>query len=183
MSRDLLQKSVALAAVVMMLALPADASALLPLGERVPPARLVDPDGRSLDIGALRGKPALIFYEDRGSAEQNAPLKFELAELARDPGRRAAVAALGVADVSAYAGWLLRGFARKEVRRHAREAGVPVYCDWDGSFRRAYRLRRGLSNVMLLDRDGRVLFAAAGPLRPDQRARLRELLEAEVSRR
>jgi predicted transcriptional regulator len=158
------------------------AAALPAMGEEAPDAHLADPDGRTLDVRALRGRPALILYEDKGSAGQNGPLKQALAARARDARYRAAVALAAVADVTAYAGWPLKGFAEEAVRSRARKAGVTIYCDWDGAFRRAYRLHRGLSNVVLLDPEGRVLFAAAGPLQPAQRAALLALIERQIAR-
>jgi hypothetical protein len=170
----------ALAALVTALTLLPEALALPRLGERVPDALLSDPEGKALDTRALRGKSALLLYEDEGSLAQNAPLKDALADLARDARYRAAIALAPVADLSEYAGWPLRGAAEDAIRARSREAGVSIYCDWDGSFRRAYRLHQGLSNVVLLGPDGRVLFAAAGPLRPEQRSRLLALLARQL---
>ena len=173
-------QAAALTAAVILLGLPAGASALPALGARVPDAVVPDPDGKPLDTRALRGRSALLIYEDERSASQNATLKASIEELAQDARYRAAVAVAAVADVSAYAGWPLRGSAEDAIRARSRDAGVAIYCDWDGAFRRAYQLHAGLSNVLLIAPDGRVLFAAAGPLRQEQRSRLLGLLARQV---
>lgn len=181
MARSISGRFAALAvAVGMAMALPAEALALLPPGARAPEARVEDPDGKGLSMSALRGRPTLVLYEDRGSAKQNAALKRELAALARNPRYRRAFAVAAVADVSAYSDWLLRGFAESAVRKRSREAGLTIYCDWDGSFRRAFGIRRGASNVLLIGANGRVLFAAAGTLRAEQLKALRKLVRAQV---
>lgn len=170
----------ALAALVTILGLRAEARALPALGARMPDTLLPDANGKPLNTRALRGRHALLFYEDEGSSAQNAPLKDTLEELGRDARYRAAIAVTAVADVTAYSGWPLRGVAEDAIRARAREAGIAIYCDWDGSFRRAYQLHPGLSNVLLLAPDGRVLFAVAGPMRPEQRSRLLAMLARQV---
>lgn len=181
MARSISGRSLALAvAVGMVMALPAEALALLAPGAPAPEAKVEDPDGKPLSMSALRGRPTLVLYEDRGSARQNAALKRELAALARDPRYRRVFALAAVADVSAYDDWPLRGIAEGFIRKRSREAGLTIYCDWDGSFRRAFGIRRGASNVLLIGADGRVLFAAAGALGTAQMEALRRLVKAEV---
>lgn len=173
-------KAAALAVMVMILGLRGEAHALPEIGARMPDALVADPDGRALHTRALRGRPALVLYEDPDSAGQNAKLKDKLVELARDTRYRASVGLAAIADVSRYASWPMRGFAEGVIRSKSREAGVSIYCDWDGGFRRTFGLHSGLSNVLLLAPDGRVLFAAAGPLRAEQQARLLALLDREL---
>jgi hypothetical protein len=159
------------------------AEALPRTGAASPRARLEDPDGRVLDLRFPGAKPTLILYEDRDSAGQNLPLKNDLLRVARQNAAASkAVVFAGVADVSDYDFWPVRGFAAQAVRKKSKETGRPIYCDWDGAFRRAYGLRRGFSTVVLVGRDGRVRFAAEGPLGPEARARLFELLASEVGK-
>jgi hypothetical protein len=149
-------------------------------GEVAPNATIEDADGRVSELKAFRGKPILIVYEDRDSAKQNQPLKDDLARLARGEGYRARIALVAFADVSAYDFWPARGFVKDAIRDESRKQGTTIYCDWTGAFRSAYHLRRGVSNVVLVSKEGRVLFAAEGVVPAEQRGRLVALLRGQL---
>jgi hypothetical protein len=171
----------ALAALTLAVTLGATTTLALPrVGDVAPNIRVKDADDRPLEMQKLRGKPTLLIYEDKQSAEQNHAFKEELLAVRSDPRYTRAFHFAAVADVSPYKGWPIEGVARGVLRKRARAAGTQIYCDWDGSFRAAYRLVRHQSNVVLLDKDGRVLFASAGPLRPEDRARLLALVAQEL---
>jgi hypothetical protein len=157
-----------------------DAGAAPGEGEAAPNAALEDADGRVSEIRALAGRPILIVYEDRDSAKQNEQLKKELGELAKGERYKARVALAAVADVSAYDFWPAKGFVKDAIRDESKKQGTTIYCDWTGAFRKAYKLRRGVSNVVLVGKDGRVAFSAEGSLPPEQRRRLLTLLRAQV---
>jgi hypothetical protein len=139
-----------------------------------------DTEGRSLHLKQFIGKPVLILYEDKGSANVNAALKAELARVAKGGRYDARVALVPVADVSAYDYWPVRGFARDAVRAQSRKVGVPIYCDWHGAFRQQLALRRGTSNVLLIGKTGHVLFASEGALLPGERETLLRLVHEQL---
>ncbi|HEU4536806.1 MAG TPA: glycosyltransferase, partial [Polyangiaceae bacterium] len=169
------------AAVLVALALAAGPALARPrAGEAGLNARLEDADGRSVELKALRGQPILILYEDKDSAHQNKQLKDRLAELARGDKYRGRVALAAVADVSSYNYWPVKGFVKDAIRDESRKVGTTIYCDWDGGFRSVYGFRRGVSSVVLIDRRGYVLFSAEGQVGAEGRAKLVELLRAEV---
>lgn len=171
----------ALAAFTLSTTLAATSALALPrVGDQAPNRRLEDADGRPLEMHQLRGKPTLIVYEDKSSAEQNRAFKDELMAIRNDPRYTRAFHFAAVADVSPYRGWPIEGVARGVLRKRARAAGTQIYCDWDGSFRAAYQLVPHQSNVVLLDKEGRVIFASAGPLRAEDRARLLEIVDREL---
>ncbi len=149
-------------------------------GEAAPNARMEDADGRIAELKAFAGKPILIVYEDRDSAKQNQALKTELAQLARGERYQARVALAAVADVSAWDFWPAKGLVRDAIRDESRKQGATIYCDWTGSFRGVYQLRRGVSNVVLVGKNGRVLFAAEGAVDAASRKRLFALLKDQV---
>lgn len=157
------------------LALPAE-------GEKAPNARIEDADGRALEMKTLQGKPILIMYEDKGSSAQNQALKDELSRLARGDRYKRAIALAAIADVSAYNFWPVKGFVKDAIRDESRRFGTTIYCDWDASFRKKYRMREGVSSVVLVGRDGLVLFAADGALSADKRAQLLKLLREQVDK-
>lgn len=153
-------------------------SALPVTGSNAPNARVVDTDGRVADLAALRGRPVLVFYESRDSLPQNRALVAELAGL-RTRGEepyRSRLALVPVADVTSYDYWPIRGFVRATLRRHARAAGIDIFCDFSGDFGRALGVARGQSNVVLLGPDGAVRFVAHGALSAEQRAALLDIL-------
>lgn len=161
-----------------LVALASHASALPAPGSNAPNARAADPDGRVVDLSALRGRPVLVFYENRDSLPQNHALVQELASL-RARGEepyRSRLALVPVADVTSYDYWPVRGFVKSALRRHARAASIDIFCDFSGDFGRALGAARGQSNVVLLGPDGAVRFAAQGPLSREQRAALLDIL-------
>jgi Bacterial protein of unknown function (YtfJ_HI0045) len=160
----------------------APALALPTEGDAAPNARIEDADGRALELKAFKGKPILIVYEDKDSAAQNQPLKEALSKLAKGDRYKAAVALAAVADVSAYDFWPVKGFVKDAIREESRKQGTTIYCDWSGTFRGTYQLRRGVSSVILVGRDGHVLFAAEGAVSAEQRKRLVELLKSQVEK-
>ncbi len=158
----------------------ADVEAKLKAGERAANARVHDVDGRVFELHAARGKPLLIVYEDKDSATQNVALKGDLAKLAKGDRYKATVALAAIADVSSYDFWPAKGFVIDAIREESKKQGTTMYCDWNGSFRSALQLRRGVSNVMLLGRDGQVLFAAEGAVSKEGREQLVGLLRAQI---
>lgn len=155
------------------LALPAE-------GDAAPNARLEDADGRAQELTAFKGKPILIVYEDKESGRQNQPLKDALSKATRGDRYKSTLVIAAIADVSAYDYWPARGFAKDAIREESRKQGTTVYCDWNGAFRAAYRFKSKTSSVVLIGRDGHVLFAVEGAVNEGGRKRLLELLKAQV---
>ena len=94
--------------------------------------------------------------------------------------REAAVALAAVANVSAFNFWPVKGFVKDAIRKESKKQGTTIFCDWTGGFRKAFRLRDNASSVVLVGKDGNVLFAADGSISEDARARLIQLLRQEV---
>jgi hypothetical protein len=151
-------------------------------GDARPSVRLVDAWDRTVNTRALGDKPVLVVYEDRDSAAQNQILKDELARLGKGDRYKKAMTLLAIADVSGFDYWPARGFVKDAIKDESRKAGTPIYCDWNGSARRAFGLRQGASNVVLYARDGRVVFARHGSVPAEGRAELIRLLRSEVER-
>ena len=152
------------------------ADALPAVGHATPNVRVEDADGALLELRTLGERPVLIVYEDKGSAQQNEPLKRDLARSAEGDRYRGKLALVAVADVSGYDFWPVRGIVKDAIRSESRKHNTVIYCDWSGAFRRALGLNKDASNVVLLDRAGRVLFARAGTLSPAEREALLTLL-------
>jgi len=148
------------------------------LGTKRPVAAAVDPDGHALDLGALPGKTVVLFYEDRHTALVNAKLKDSLRALRKDAAHGERVAIVPVADVSSYNFWPARYFAKRAVRGKIKQYGERIYCDWTGKFRAAYGLREGVANVIVIGKNGDVLFFKEGKLTPAEVERVLALARA-----
>ena len=162
------------------LLLSAAASALPSEGDKAPNAKVEDADGRVLEMKNLKGKPILIVYEDKDSAKTNQTFKDELAKMAKGDKYRKVIALAAIADLSSYNWWPVKGFVKDAIRDESKKVGATIYCDWDGAFRSAYKLRTGTSSIVLVGKNGQVLFAAEGALKPEARKKVLDLLKAEV---
>lgn len=158
----------------------AGVAALPSEGEKAPNAKVEDADGRVLEIKTLRGKPILIMYEDKDSSKTNQVFKDELAKLAKGDRYQRVIALAAIADVSSYNFWPVKGFVKDAIRDESKKVGTTIYCDWDGGFRNAYKIRPGTSSVLLVGKNGQILFAAEGALKADARKKVLALLKAEV---
>lgn len=156
------------------------AGALPKVGDVRPAVTVHDADDRSFDLRSVNGKPTLVIYEAKEATNQNEALKRELSNLAKGDAYRNKVALVPVADVRGYDFWPAKGFVRDAIRDESRKAGTTIYCDWDGGAGRALGARAGKSSVLLLGRDGRVLFAAEGALDEARRKALINALRAEI---
>ena len=154
--------------------------ALPSVGGAVPSASVEDADGHALDTRSVGKKPLLVIYEDKDSATVNQAMKDDLAKLAKGDKYKKSVALVPVADVSAYDFWPVKGFVKDSIRAESRKVGATIYCDWSGAFRSALGIARGTSSVVLVGRDGKVRFTSQGALRAADRAKLIEMLRAEV---
>lgn len=156
------------------------ALALPSVGQDAPNGKVEDADGKSLETKNLKGKPVLIVYEDRDSAAQNEKLKKDLSTLAKGDKYKAKVALAAVADVSSYDFWPAKGFVKDAIREESKKQGTTIYCDWNASFRKAFKLTKGKSSIVLVGKDGKVLFAGEGSLSEADRKKVIELLKAQV---
>ena len=128
-------------------------------------AALVDSHDRPVRLAEFRGKPLVLFYEDRGSSEQNAPLKRALHDRAGHGPLTRAAHVLGVANVAAYDFWPVREFALSAIRDIERRDGVRILVDWRRALLAApFSLPDAASSVVLLDAEGRWVHAWSGPL-------------------
>jgi hypothetical protein len=126
-------------------------------------AALVDSRDLPVRLSSYRGKPLVLFFEDRASADQNARLKRALHERpeARRFGGTATI--LGVADVSAYDFWPARDFVFSAIRDVEKRDKVQVLLDWKKVLREPpWSLPEGTSSVVLLDAQGHWVHAWSG---------------------
>lgn len=168
------------APVIVVLAVMRGAIGLPAVGSVRPNVVMVDSWDRGDELAFHDGQPMLLLYEDRGSGQLNAAFKRELTEVAQDGRYKSAITFVPVADVSSYDFWPARGFAKRSVQKQALATRTNIICDWDGTLREALGLGKKTSNVVLYDARGRVVFAFAGAMSPEQRATLFALLREQI---
>jgi hypothetical protein len=138
-------------------------------------AALADSRDAPVHLSRFRGKPLVLFYEDKGSADQNARLKRELRDRASARHLTRAAHVLGVANVGAYDFWPARGLVLAAIRDVERRDKVQVLLDWKRTLVAApWSLPDAASSVVLLDADGRWVHAWSGPV---QGASMEEFFE------
>lgn len=170
-----------LAASVVALAAIPGAEAAPKEGGPASDARAEDADGRAFETRSYRGKKTLIlFYEGKDTAQQNQRLKVDISKLTKSERYRSVTHFAAVGDVSDYDYWPVKGLVKDKIREESKKSGWPIYCDWDGSFRSALKMRRDVSNVVVVGKNGSVLFAAEGTVDARKRERLFNVLRAEV---
>ena len=166
-----------------LLALPGLAQGLPLLGAVTPTVQIQSVDGKQEALQPQPGLPTLIFYEGRDSKKQNQELKHKLKRLVDSVGGdyHGRVQLLPIANLEGLDFWPVRNFVQNAVRSESKRIGAEIYCDWNGELRQKLQLKPNLSSVILLDRQGKVIFAAEGSIAPGEQDRLLELLQAQIS--
>jgi hypothetical protein len=156
----------------------APALALPSIGATPPDFVVQDLDDKPLKLSSLRGKPVLVFHEDKDAIDQNATFKSRLSLFVKANSLGAKVSFLPVADVAAWSFWPAKGIVKGELRSAAQKAGTALYADWTAQARQKLGAVSGQSNVVLLDRTGNVLWASSGALSTQKQDKLLDILKA-----
>jgi hypothetical protein len=153
------------------------------LGTVTPAVQVQSVDGKREPLHPQGGMPTLIFYEGRDSKKQNQELKRKLKQLVDTVGGdyHGRIQLFPIANLEGLDFWPVRNFVENAVRSESRRIGAEIYCDWNGELREKLQLKAGLSSVILLDRSGKVIFAAEGSIDPAEQERLLRLLQDQVS--
>ena len=139
--------------------------------------------GAELKLSSLRGRPTVMFYEDRDSTALNQPLKDELFKRGRDEGLLQKVTVIAIANVKGYDWFPARNFVVAAVKDTEKKVGVPVYLDWSGTLTATpWNLPPATASVLVLDREGRVALLLTGKLKPAGRDQVFSALKAELAR-
>lgn len=122
-------------------------------------------DGSTVKLASFRGKPVVLFYEDKDSTKLNIALKDALIVEARKRDMLQAAHVVAVANLSGFNWFPAKELAVAGVKKAEREFGVPVYVDFRGDLSSGQmRLSDKSSTVVLLDRHGRVVWQRTGAL-------------------
>ncbi|RKH34174.1 peroxiredoxin family protein [Corallococcus sicarius] len=144
-------------------------------------ATLSTSKGERVQLSRWRGKPVILFYEDKDSTTLNLPLKNELFTRGRERGLLQSAWVVAVANLEKYDFFPARGIALSYVRDEEKKAGVPILVDLEGTLGDApWKLPTKTSNVMLLDAEGKLVFRHSGRMKEEDRARFFTALGALV---
>lgn len=140
-------------------------------GEALPPVAFEDLEGRKRTLPDPRA-PVVVIYEDSKSGDQNLRAADLIDRTTDLPANRGKIEAVAIADLAKWNWWPAKKFALAEVKKVAAREQTPIYADWSGAVRKAWRLTRGKSGILVIGTDGRVRFAGEGPLSEQQLAQL-----------
>jgi hypothetical protein len=126
-------------------------------------ATLWDSHGKEVALSQWRGKPVILFYEDRHSTTLNASLKDALFNRGREMGLLQAAWVVAVANLESFNFFPARDIALSHVRGEEKKWGVPILVDLEGVLGAApWMLPKKTSSVMLMSADGRVIYSYSG---------------------
>ncbi len=155
-----------------------DANAVIPQGAEVPDFQVEGVDGAQFRLSELAGRFVLVIFEDRACAAQNVSLKQRLWDLHRRGRLDDRLAVVPVADVRLFREWPASNYARKAVAAESKRSGRALFADFTGDAGTALNAKPGLSTLVLLDHDGRVIWSGEGPQdKPAQAKLIRMILE------
>ncbi|WP_342378674.1 hypothetical protein NVS55_04695 [Myxococcus stipitatus] len=136
----------------------------------VPPdAALRTSSGDPVRLSRWRGKPVILFYEDRDSTTLNAGLKEDLFARGRERNLLGSAWVVAVANLKAFDFFPARQIALSYVRDEEKKVGVPILVDLDGAMGASpWSLPMKTSNVLLLDARGAVVYRHSGRMKPEE---------------
>lgn len=147
------------------------------IGSAAPYFRVQSGDDKELTLDMIKGKIIAIFYETKDIVENNQRLKDELNKLYYEQTGivRDVLVRLPIIDCSD-AFWPFRGIWKRRLREHSKKEGVTIYCDWEGKMSSDYKMNSDVSNVVIIDKSGRVRFFTSGEVKPEEINGVKELL-------
>ncbi|QDE80874.1 hypothetical protein BHS07_04525 [Myxococcus xanthus] len=125
--------------------------------------------GKEVQLSKWRGKPVILFYEDKDSTKLNSTLKKELFARGQERGILDAAWVLAVANLQNFDFFPARQIALSFVRDEEKKVGVPILVDMDGALGKApWKLPVKTSNIVLLDSEGALVYRHSGRMKPDE---------------
>lgn len=123
---------------------------------------LEETSGVTRTLSEVRGRVAIVFYEDREHTPDNQDLKLTLHRFVEDNGLRGRMTTYGVANVAGIDG-VVRDMARTAIRAIAAQYGIQILLDWQGALQRApFGFPATGATIAIFDRDGRMRYRVTG---------------------
>lgn len=113
--------------------------------------------GRDRAVSQFRGKVVVLFYETRGTITQNQHVKDAMgARFNRDRTLANRFSLIAACNVAEYNSWPSQYFAREAITTVARSQRIELWLDWNRTLIQRLGLRDGTSNIVLIDKLGRI---------------------------
>ncbi len=143
----------------------------LQTGDEVPGFSVVSGNGKILIREDLRGKTAILFYEDRSRLDENQELKDYIKGLSDG---RDGILSVVVADCSDVG--LFKKIWEDRLIDHSRKTGFSVYGDWNGRMGKSFAYGDDALAFLIIDTTGRVVYSNSGPVSSSEFGRIGEFL-------
>ena len=69
------------------------------------------------------------------------------------------------------------GTWKRRLRERSREEGIAIYCDWNGKMSSDYRMKADESNILIIDKSGRIKCFKSGEVKAEKFNDVKELLK------
>ncbi|MGO9014797.1 MAG: hypothetical protein ACLQF0_07435 [Dissulfurispiraceae bacterium] len=173
-------RTIVLCVIFLSLLMHSNAFCLLEDGMRAPEFFITSGDDKNISLNQLKGSVITIFYEtkEKEIIEQNRELKNELNQFYKDQpdSIKKQVSRLAVINCSG-AVWPFKGIWAKNLIKNSLKEGITIYGDWDGSFFEKYKIIKGESNCIIIDKRGIVRYSKAGKIEQAEFFAIKELLK------
>ena len=144
--------------VIMMLILQtAGARAENAVNEKGTEFTLQDQHEKTVSLKRYEGRIVVLIASDKEGSPQNAAWSKAIKDKYAD-----GIALQGIADVSG-----VPFFLKGKIRNDFRKDGESILLDWKGEVFKGYSLTKGVSNVILIDKDGMIRHRTSGPASPE----------------
>ena len=131
-------------------------------------ATLRGSNGKEVALSRWRGKPVILFYEDRHSTTLNSSFKEALFARGKEQGLLNEAWVVAVANLESYDFFPARGIALSHVRDEEKKWGIPILVDLKGTLGATpWNLPKKTSSVLLLDGSGKVVFRYSGRMKEE----------------
>jgi predicted transcriptional regulator len=149
------------------------------IGSAAPYFRVQSGDDKELNLDMIKGKVIAIFYETKDIVEKNKRIKDELNKLYYEQtgSVKDVLVRLPIIDCSD-AVWPFLGIWKRRLKEHSKKEGITIYCDWKGKMSSDYKMKAGVSNIVIIDKSGRIRFFTSGEVKPEEINDVKELLKA-----
>ena len=148
------------------------------IGAEAPFFKVQSGDDKELTLEMIKGKVVVMFYEARDVVERNRRLKIQLNKFIfeQSESMRGVMVRLVIIDCSG-AVWPFTGIWKSRLNESSKKEGIPIYGDWDGKMLSDYRMKADESNILLIDKGGKIRFFTAGEVKDEEINEVKELLK------
>lgn len=150
----------------------------LKVGTFAPFFKVKSGDDKILTLDMIKGKIIVVFYETKDVVEKNRKLKNELNKFYKKQkdAVKKLIVRLPVIDCSRTF-MPFRWIWKSKLKKNSKKEKITVYGDWDGKMKSLYKMKDKESNVVIIDRKGRIRYFAYGKIEEQEINKIKELLE------